>query len=495
MKSSFVYLGRVLGVCAVAAGSVVRGADAHAPVSMDPRATPIPFDSTFAFSSDPVYTHDYNFQRQLDIYGAKHTNPTARPLLELGRELYGPGQFQPGINLFGEKNLVFPQVLLYGDFRTVAAYNDNGGTETSVVAAKLTLDLDIKITATERIHAVFTPLDRDGKVTRLSSVNGTNDKEAILDMEPDALFFEGDLARIVSGATGKDNGYDIPFTAGLIPLLFQNGVWMQDAITGFAFTIPARNSPTLQISNMDITFFAGFDRVTTAALPGDHRGGVYGFNTFIEAMKGYWEIGYGYVDDYEQGGAFSYHNASAAFTRRYWDTISNSVRVIANFGQDPGPGRQQTADGYLLLIENSLISSKPLTLVPYLNGWIGKDRPQSLARAAGAGGVLLNTGINFETDGITGFPKMDDTANNTYGAALGVEYLFDLKQQIVFEVAALDGYDDRGLAPSKDPELGFGVRYQRRLNHAWIFRTDAIVVDRSNASDLSGVRVELRRKF
>jgi hypothetical protein len=493
MKSSLVYLGRALGLCAVSAAGLVQAADT--PVSMDPRATPIPFDQSFAFSGDPVYTHGYDFQRQLDIYGAKHANPTARPLLELGRELYGPGQFQEGINLFGEKNLVFPQVLLYGDLRMVAASNDNGANQADVLATKLTLDLDVKITATERIHAVFTPLDRDGKTTRVSSLNGKRDDEAIFDMEPDALFFEGDLARIVSGATGKDNGYDIPFTAGLIPLLFQNGVWMQDAITGFAFTIPARNSPALQISNMDITFFAGFDRVTTAAIPGDHRSAVYGFNTFIEAMHGYWEIGYGYVADQEQGGAFSYHNASAAFTRRYWERISNSIRVIANFGQDPGSGLQQTADGYLFLIENSLISSKPLTLVPYFNAWFGVDKPQSLARAAGAGGVLLNTGINFETDGITGFPKMDDTANETYGAALGIEYLFDLTQQIVFEVAALDGYSDRGPAAPKDPEFGFGIRYQRRLNHAWIFRTDAIAVARENADDLAGVRMELRRKF
>lgn len=495
MKSSFVSLGRALGagaVTAVFAGSVIA---ADAPMVMDTRAKPIPYEGgKFAFSPDPVYTHSYDFQRQLDIYGAKHANPTARPLLELGRELYGPGQFQPGINLFGEKNLVFPQVLLFGDLRLVAASNDNGANEVDALAAKLTLNLDVKITATERIHAVFTPLDRDGKTTRISNLNGRRDNESIFDIEPDALFFEGDLARMVSGATNKDNSYDIPFTAGLIPLLFQNGVWMQDAITGFAFTIPARNSPALQISNMDITFFAGFDRVTTAAIPGDHRGGVFGFNTFLEVMQGYWEIGYGYVED-QEGGDFSYHNASAAFTRRYWDLISNSVRVIVNMGQDPGAGQAQTADGYLLLFENSLISSKPLTLVPYLNAWVGKDRPQSLARAAGAGGVLLNTGINFETDGITGFPKMDDTANNTYGAALGLEYLFNLEQQIVVEVAVLDGYTERGPLAEKDPELGFGVRYQRNLNHAWIFRTDAIAVSRQNDADLAGVRFELRRKF
>ena len=61
-----------------------------------------------------------------------------------------------------------------------------------------------------------------------------------------------------------------------------------------------------------------------------------------------------------------------------------------------------------------------------LNAWVGIDRPQSLARAAGAGDILKNTGINFETDGLTGFPKLDDTGRDTFGAVLGIEYLSDL---------------------------------------------------------------------
>ena len=77
--------------------------------------------------------------------------------------------------------------------------------------------------------------------------------------------------------------------------------------------------------------------------------------------------------------------ALAGFTRRYGGWLSNSVRVIHNFGQDPDPGQPQTADGTLLLLENSLITRLPLTLVPYLNLFVGLDRPQSVARDAGAG--------------------------------------------------------------------------------------------------------------
>ena len=55
--------------------------------------------------------------------------------------------------------------------------------------------------------------------------------------------------------------------------------------------------------------------------------------------------------------------------------------------------------------------------MPYANFWAGFGTTQSLARAGGAGGVLKNTGINFETDGLTGFPKLDDTAVNSVGGS------------------------------------------------------------------------------
>ena len=480
-----------------AALCVPARAEEHAPV-MDPRATPVKHDAkTYPFSADPSFTEPYNFQRQLDIYGAKHLNTTARPLLELGRDLYGFGPIKPGSNLFGASNPAIPQLLLYGDVRFVVASNKNGAVEKGIAAVKLNLDLDLQLTATERIHYSFTPLDKDGAVTRteFGRKRDRGPDEAFFDMKPDALFFEGDLARIATGFSGQYNKADIPFTVGLIPLLFQNGVWAQDAIVGGAFTIPAMNSPDLQISNMDVTFFAGFQQVTTGAVKGDHQASVYGFNTFIEANHGYWEIGYGFIDGRGASRDLGYHNFSVAFTKRYFDFLSNSVRLIWNVGQHPGGGRPRTADGLLVLLENSFATSKPLTLVPYLNLFAGFNKPQSLFRAAAAGGVLLNTGINFETDGITGFPTLESSAHDTYGGAFGVEYLFDLSQQLVVEVAALDTMGHDPLRPAKGNQTALGVRFQRKLNHAWIFRADAIAADRQGQAGLLGFRMELRRKF
>ena len=120
-----------------------------------------------------------------------------------------------------------------------------------------------------------------------------------------------------------------------------------------------------------------------------------------------------------------------------------------------------------------------------------------MARAGGAGGILKNTGINFETDALTNFPKLDDSGQNTAGGAMGMEYLFGLNRQLVVEAAAfqvIDGENEVGRAARGD-EYALGMRYQFPLNEAWIFRSDAMHGWRMEDENLAGLRFEIRRKF
>jgi hypothetical protein len=499
------------GAIAVAAFLVagVRGtpALAESKADIDPRASEVEYDPA-DFGPDPAYEEEaYDYEQQLGIYGGKFAVPTPRPLLELGREIYQSGPFTKSYTFLGTKNLVAPTFSIYGDWRTAVAFNDNGATELAQVATRLNLDVDLKITATERMHAFFGPLDKNGQFTRCEISGGDAGVAArgckrITDLNPDALFFEGDMGQILAGATGEYNKLDLPFAFGLMPLLFQNGIWVEDAFTGFAATVPALNSRTLDISNMDFTVFAGFDKVTTAAvldndgLVADHQVNLFGLTGFVEAGEVYYEFGYGYVDADDGLRDQSYHNVTAAFSRRYGGVLSNSIRLIGNFGQDRQLNGRRNANGLLILLENSLITSMPTTLVPYFNMFFGFDKPQSLARAGGAGGVLKNTGINFETDGLTGFPKLDDTANDTYGGALGVSYLFGLDQQLVVEGATVQTNGrSNAVRVARGDEYAIGLRYQRPLTKAWIVRLDTMFGWRVRDENLGGARLEIRRKF
>lgn len=489
-------------LAALLAGAVSAEEKSDAKREMSPEAKPAPHAAE-VFGPDPSYeAKPYSVDDQLKIYGGKFQVQNPRPLLELGRPIYQGGPLQPSGTGLGRKNPTDQAFSVYGDWRTAFARNSDGARAFNVLATRLNLDVDWKLTATERVHAFFRPLDHKGDFTRCQSrgAAGGSRCELNLDVKADALFFEGDLGALMSGWTDRYQSLDLPFAVGKMPLLFQNGVWLEDAISGFAFTLPGRHSKALDIANVDVTFFAGLDNVNTPGIV-DAAGNatasnrVLGATAFIEANEGYWEVGLARVEPKGANLGRAYNNFAVAFTRRYGGWLSNSIRVIHNSGQNPPAGARRTADGTLLLVENSLVTRKPLTLVPYLNLFYGKDRPQSVARAADAGGILKNTGVNFETDGLTGFPRLDDTANNTYGGALGLEYLFDLKRQLVVEFATVRPHGDAANRAVPGAQTGLGVRYQQALDQAWIFRADLILASRDNLKDIGGIRFEIRRKF
>ncbi len=466
------------------------------------------------FKSDPTYEDKpYDIEAQLEIYGGKSAVETQRPIIELGTPLYDVGPVNDGTNLVGEKNLVFGHLYAFGDWRTAVAYNDNGdGGDLAQVATRVNLDVDLGLTATERIHALFQPLQEDAQFTRceFGGSESIDDCELEYDFEPQTLFFEGDVGAMLAGVTGSYNSLDLPVTAGLIPLIFQNGVWLEDAFYGAAAALPSLNSPTFDISNMDISFFGGFNEVTAPGIldangnVADDDVNIYGVAAFVETLEGYFEAGYAYLDAVDELEGQDYQSATLAYTARYGGWLSNSLRVVSSFGQDEfgvDGSEDDEQNGVMLLAENSFITSKPYTLLPYGNFFVGLGRP---VPAADNTGLLRNTGISFESDALTGFPFLDDTGQNAYGGALGLQYLFDLQQQLVFEVAAtrdlddFDGYFDQEVGE----QYAAQIRYQIPLNNAWILRADTIYALKEDIDDGDdgfdqnfGIRTELRWKF
>ncbi len=460
----------------------------------------IEYDSS-VFKPDPNYDNNqYDSKAERQTYQEKVTPYNPRPLIELGYDIYASGPFPESSYIFGKKNPVTQQFLVYGDWLTTFSYVDNDAPAIGQAATRLNLDIDWKLTGTERVHLFFRPLDNDGSITSIQKIKGTSElnENFEFNLEPDVLFFEGELGAITSGITGEYTSWDLPFAVGLMPLLFQNGIWMDDAFTGIAMTLSALNSPDWDISNYDITFFAGFDKVSSAiANAGETNVNLYGITAFVEAHQGYWELGYGFTQDTSGLGDQSYHNLTAAFSRRYGGWLSNSIRVIANVGQQRKNNALNTADGWVFFIENSLITRLPSTWVPYVNLFAGINTPQSLARAVGAGGILKNTGLAFESAGLGGIPSLDASANDTAGGAIGMEYLFNLDQQIVVELAGLVDLDTSSTSTNTNTnQYALGLRYQRPFNNSWIVRMDANSVFETETDNTRfGASLEVKRKF
>ncbi len=448
------------------------------------------------FSSTPIpqssMYHDEH--REAMVYDCKRNVPTQHPWIEWGRVFYGDGITPRGKNWFGDMNLVRPEFYMYGDFRTGIASGRNAGGRIDNLAVRLNLDMDLQLTDTERFHAFVGPLDNGAQFTRWELVDGELVFQDQTDLNLATGFFEGDLGVMLGAARGKSSPMELPFTIGLVPLLFQNGIWMEDAVTGAAFSLPARHSRLLNWSNYDATFFAVFDQLNSPAFGANkHAAQAFGTAWFIEAYDGYIETGYAFLND-RINSDLSYHNITASYTRRYFDRISNSVRVIVNTGQDL-PKSSRTADGALLLVENSWITRWPLTVVPYANLFVGWDRPQSVARAGVAGGILRNTGINFDTDGLNGFPTLDATASDTAGGSLGIDLIGDdLDRQLLLEIAYLTPHGNANLAVPGD-QFATGARYQFPISYRTLLRFDAMYGWRRGLEDVYGTRMEYRWKF
>src|SRR5690606_5028982 len=147
-----------------------------------------------------------------------------------------------------------------------------------------------------------------------------------------------------------------------------------------AASLTAKNSRKLGLANFDVTVFAALDNVDNASLIGadgkvdNHNANLFGLTTFIDAFSGYVEAGYGLVQGTGEQDGVLQHYLTAAYTRRYANTISNSTRVFANFGDDGRGG----GDGVAFISENSLISGLPSTLIPYANFFIGFGEPKPL---------------------------------------------------------------------------------------------------------------------
>ena len=458
----------------------------------------VPLDLS-VFGADPDYKDvEYDHDDERAVYGGKSVVKTPRPLIELGYKQYEEGPLGKTYNWFGEKNLARPQFLLYGDARIVATSVDSDVGGFSGLLYDLNLEADLKITATERLHLAFEPLEKDGVVSReVFDPLADEESEFEVEFDPATAFFEGDIGAIQSGITNTYTSYDLPVAFGLMPLLVHNGIWIDDAFWGAAVSDVANNSRRFDITNYDVTLFFGLDEVTSNVFESDeHAASIFGAMFFADYFRGYVEFGYAYVDDDDTSdGDQSYHNAMLSFTKRYGGKISNSVRVVGNFGQDPGQNDadeevEKNADGVALLVENSLVTRLPSTLIPYFNAFYIVDNVNPLART---GGLLKNTGLVFEADAETGFPSLDDVGVDAHGGAIGVEYLFNLNRQVVVEIGTINGNSDS--SPTLE-QHAVGVRLQQPIGQQWILRFDGIYADTAGVDDdLIAGEIELKLKF
>lgn len=178
--------------------------------------------------------------------------------------LFGsPGFLSPGpvkslpFTLLGEQ--VTPRLDVDGYFRTQILdeqlkFPGYKHFARSLIAPEVDLEVNLKLTATQRIHAEFQPLDGGllrPTVYAIRPGGGWTVRTDRAGGEPATLFYEGEF---LNWLTPRDQyPLDLNLAVGRFPLSFQNGILLNNIVDGFA--ISKNNIELGNLSNLNVIYF------------------------------------------------------------------------------------------------------------------------------------------------------------------------------------------------------------------------------------------------
>ena len=421
-----------------------------------------------------------------------------KPILELGEPFLGTGTLRPGFEL--PTGAVWqPSLLVFGTWRTAVQTFEREGRQVSEAATRLDLFLNLQLSGSERLVVGFQPLQQDGLFTSYifdSDIPGIEEgSRGETSADITSLFFEGDFGEIFPNLSKKDfKATDIGFSLGRQPLLFQEGILIDDTIDGIGLT---RNSlQPRNTANLRTTLFWGWNQVgrsTGAGNSEDEDAQLFGLLTSADFRRSTVEADLVYVTSDGIGGDLLTAGISAV--QRLGRTNS-TFRVLASSAVDDET--VAATDGILLFSELSWTPHHSRDLA-YVTTFLAVDEFSSAARGPSAGGPLGRAGIGFAAVGLGNYgAALSSKARDVAGGAIGYQKFFDdTRQQLIFELGARLGTE-----ASIADAVAATVRYQAAWGQhsvvildGFVGYQEAIGLGRSQDEELFGGRIEWLLKF
>ncbi|MEM7482350.1 MAG: hypothetical protein AAF481_14330 [Acidobacteriota bacterium] len=425
-----------------------------------------------------------------------------KPLLELGEPFLGSGTLKPGFRL--PTGAVWqPSLLVFGTLRTAAQTFENPAGRVSEVATRLDLFANLQLSGTERLVVGFRPLDQDGRFTSYvfeSDLPGVDESDFSDEFngEITSLFFEGDFGEIFPNLSRDDfSPTDVGFSVGRQPLLFQEGLLINDAIDGVGVTRntlqPARSS------NFRATLFWGWNDVGRPGVggnPEDDDAQLVALLTSADLRRSTIDADLAWVlSDTRGNGALRSGGdliaGGVSFTQRI-GLFNTSFRLLGSLADEE---TVSAGEGLLLFSEVSRTPHHTHDLL-YFNTFLAVDRFTSAARGPATGGPLGRAGINFAAVGLGRYgAALSSQAQDVAGGAVGYQRFFDhTRKQLIVEVGARVGTDS-----SIADAIAATGRYQAAVGRRFVLRTEAFAGLRRDPGgsdeELFGGRFEVLLKF
>ena len=375
----------------------------------------------------------------------------------------------------------------YFFYRTTLQSFDNGGASQreSEWANRLDLFANLQLTGTEKIILGLRPLDnnRPNRFTKNSFDGSDDDWSSEFNLDVETLFFEGDVGSLIPNLDQAGlKPIDYGFTIGRQPIIFQEGIIINDTVD--AFGLIRNNIPVPGTSNFRVSGLWAWDAIDRNDDRFRSDPWSLGLFTAADMHRNTVNLDMIYVeDDLDDGDSF---NIGLSSIQRFGH-LATAFRVNHSNAFDSDLPNNTAADGTLLSAEVSWHPPASNDIV-YVNPFWGIKNYTQAGREPIVGGPLASLGILFASPNLSTYgaelnPFTDDVA----GAAVGYQAFWDNnRRNLILEIAGRKDTDGNGL-----DSAGFGFQYQQQIGQHYQLQLEGFYSIQEDISDRSGVRVEL----
>ncbi len=410
------------------------------------------------------------------------------PIFQRGEKFLASGNLTPGITL-PTGAIWQPALWVFGDFRTtIGHYADGVSGSREFWASRLDIFANLKLTPTERILIGFSPLTEG---TRHTGILYTDDDgvEYVNGLNPylTTLFFEGEFGEIFPNLDPDDTGhYDFGFSIGRQPLLFQEGMMINDTIDAFALTRDTIVIPGLT-PDLRATALFGWGNIRRDDNQLDESAYLLGLFTEADLRKSTVNLDLAYIiSDKDEGGDGFYFGASAVQRIGHYNTAFriNTSTAVERRGA-------AVDDGVLLFSEISRTLTGSENIL-YGNAFWAIGNYSSVARDSSTGGPLGQVGILFAAPAVgLGGSALSNRADDVIGGAIGHQMFFNEdRTQLALEIGGRKDTDGSGQGI-----VAVGGQLLHALNNRSSIQVDGFLSAGENRKAGTGLRVELRTRF
>ncbi|MEX2359379.1 MAG: hypothetical protein WEE51_13705 [Pirellulaceae bacterium] len=349
-----------------------------------------------------------------------------------------------------------PRFVLYGGYEMNAIALRENGQRRDGLGHQLLVDMDLRLTGTERFHAQFRPLGEGGtggSFYQFSEPSGYIDNSTA---EPQNYWFEGELHSILGSWFDPLASLDVHMVGGKFPFALHNRLLMNDEVIGFAV-----NKNTIYLgntSNLNVQYLHAAADVDNVA---DAESRLNGVHVSLDHRRNFYEMSYFHVETPNAPGRDQHF---AAFSRTsFHGPLTLAGRAMFKFGDEAGTG-----DGQLFVLESNyvrVLDHQPLGIesaVFYCNSFASLGGWNSIS-----GGNFNRLRAAFDVNPLVAISTGRNLGEN-YGASLGVQ-LLRLHEDESFspEIA----YE----SPDGNSVWGLGLRYQRKTSKRSFFEVLGVV--------------------